>query len=141
MLGPRPLDDALSERMSRVRRRDTGPELELRRELRRRGLRYRVGRAPIAGLRSRPDVVFGPARVAVYVDGCFWHGCPLHGVLPKNNRSWSHDKLDANRRRDARANALLTRAEWLVIRIWEHEDLQAAAARIETTVDERTHGR
>ena len=78
------------------RRRDTGPELALRRELHRRGLRYRVDHAPIAGLRCRADIVFTRARVAVFVDGCFWHACPEHGNIPTANREWWQAKLELN---------------------------------------------
>src|SRR4051794_33719830 len=104
---PRPLDAALGARMSRVRRRDTRPELALRRQLHGRGLRYRVDAPPFPGLRSRADIVFGPAQVAVYVDGCFWHGCPVHGNLPKNNREWWRAKLAANAARDRQTDELL----------------------------------
>src|SRR3954466_15606411 len=80
-----PSSEAVSRQMSRLGRRDTAPELALRRELHARGLRYRVDRAPVLGVRSRADIVFGPAKVAVYVDGCFWHSCPVHGTAPRAN--------------------------------------------------------
>ena len=123
--------------MSRVRRRDTGPEVDLRRALHRRGLRYRLDVSPLAGLRSRADVVFGAARVAVYVDGCFWHGCPIHGNLPKNNREWWLAKLRGNAERDARTVEQLTAAGWECVRVWEHDDPEEAATRIEQLVRER----
>jgi len=129
-----PLDAALSERMSRVRRRDTKPEVLLRRELHRRGLRYRVDVAPLAGMRTRADLVFGPSKVAVYVDGCFWHKCPDHFVMPKNNREWWAAKLEANVERDRRTDEELSSAGWLVIRIWEHQDIAVAANQIEQAV-------
>src|SRR5262245_53641325 len=91
--------DALA-RMKRQGRRDTTPELALRRELHRLGLRYRVNRIVLSGSRRRHDVVFPGARVVVEVRGCFWHSCPLHGTRPKANAKWWQQKLEANRRRD-----------------------------------------
>lgn len=123
--------------MARVSTRDTGPELALRRELHRRGLRYRVDIRPVRGVRSRADLVFGPARVAVYVDGCFWHGCPDHGVLPKSNREWWRAKLEANLLRDRATDATLQRLGWAVARVWEHEDPADAADRVERLVRAR----
>jgi DNA mismatch endonuclease, patch repair protein len=123
--------------MSRLGRRDTLPELALRSELHRRGLRFRVDRAPLPGLRSRADIVFGPARVAVYVDGCFWHSCPEHATQPKANAEWWEQKLKRNRERDAQTNRALRENGWEVVRIWEHEDPVAAADRVELVVRER----
>jgi DNA mismatch endonuclease (patch repair protein) len=122
--------------MARVRRRDTAPELELRSELHRRGLRYRVDRRPLKGLPSRADLVFGPARVAVYVDGCFWHSCPEHGTIPRSNEAFWQEKLARNRQRDAAVGEALAAAGWTVIRVWEHEEITPAADRVEATVRE-----
>jgi DNA mismatch endonuclease (patch repair protein) len=123
--------------MSRLGRRDTGPERALRSELHRRGLRFRVDKAPVREVRSRADLVFGPAKVAVYVDGCFWHACPEHGTMPKSNSSfWSH-KLERNRRRDDEINRLLEARGWCVVRVWEHEEVGEAADRIEALVRRR----
>ncbi|MBF6438036.1 very short patch repair endonuclease [Nocardia cyriacigeorgica] len=116
--------------MSRQRRAGTEPELALRRELHRRGLRYFVDRAPVRGQRRRADVVFPRLKVAVYVDGCFWHSCPQHATYPKNNAEWWAEKLAANVARDRATDAALAAAGWHVIRIWEHEDPVAAADRI-----------
>jgi DNA mismatch endonuclease (patch repair protein) len=129
-----PSSAGVSERMSRVRTRDTAPELELRSELHRRGLRYRVDRRPLKGVPSRADLVFGPARVAVYVDGCFWHSCPEHGTMPRSNEAFWQEKLARNRERDATLNALLATAGWTVVRVWEHEAIAAAADRVEAAV-------
>lgn len=123
--------------MRRQRRRDTVPELALRRELHRRGLRYRVEVSPIPGTPFRADVVFGPSRVAVFVDGCFWHGCTEHGVTPKNNREWWLKKLTTNTERDRRVDQLLDTHGWLALRVWEHEDSVLAADRVEQVVAER----
>lgn len=123
--------------MAQQARRDTRPELVLRRELHARGLRYRVDRSPVPGVRWRADLVFGPSKVAVFVDGCFWHGCPRHGVVPKNNSEWWRAKLEANSARDRRVERELEAAGWQWIRVWEHEDPSAAAALIAQAVEAR----
>ena len=116
--------------MQRQGRRDTKPEMAIRRALWARGLRYRVDRAPIPGTRRRADIVFGPAKVAVYVDGCFWHSCPEHATLPKNNREWWRAKLAANVRRDRDTDRQLAEAGWRVVRVWEHEETAVAVERV-----------
>ncbi|MEV0435983.1 very short patch repair endonuclease [Nocardia sp. NPDC050413] len=123
-------DAATSARMSRQRRAHTAPELALRRELHRAGLRYFVDRAPIKGQRRRADVVFPRRRVAVYVDGCFWHRCPEHATDPKNNAEWWAQKLAGNVARDRATDAALIEAGWQVVRVWEHEDPQVVAQQI-----------
>lgn len=90
-------------------------------------------------MRRRADIVFGPSKVAVFVDGCFWHSCPDHSTIPKNNRAWWVDKLDANVRRDRDTDRQLEEAGWLVIRVWEHEDIGEAAERVSTAVGARRH--
>ncbi len=120
-----------SGRMSRQANRDTAPELMLRRQLHALGLRYRVHRRPLAGIRRTADIVFPRKRVAIFVDGCFWHGCPVHGTAPKTNADWWAAKLDRNKERDADTDRLLAEAGWTVVRIWEHEDPAEAAGRIE----------
>ena len=117
-------------------RRDTKPELALRRELHRRGRRFFVDRAPLKGLRRRADLVFPRRRVAVYVDGCFWHSCPVHGTRPKNNAEWWASKLAGNVVRDRDTDTRLGGAGWVVVRVWEHEETAAAADR----VDQVLHG-
>lgn len=123
--------------MSQTGRRDTAPELALRRELHARGLRFRVDRAVLPDRRRRVDIVFGPARVAALVDGCFWHGCPEHGTAPKANDLFWREKIETNRRRDRDTDRRLTQAGWTVVRVWEHEDPVTAADRIEAIVRER----
>lgn len=123
--------------MQRQARRDTNAELALRRELWRRGLRYRVDVAPIRGLRRRADVVFSRSMVAVYVDGCYWHSCPVHATVPKANREWWMAKLEANVVRDRDTDRQLRDAGWEVIRVWEHEDVTVAADRVEGIVRRR----
>ncbi len=118
---------ALAARMSVLRRRDTAPEMAIRRELHAAGLRYRVA-YPVPGLRRRTiDIAFTRARLAVFVDGCFWHGCPEHGTRPRSNSGWWEAKLGANRARDADTTAYLQRESWTVLRFWEHENPRAAA--------------
>ena len=124
----------LSERMSTFPRRDTTPELELRRELWRRGLRYRVDRPLDGKRRRRADLTFVGPRVVVFVDGCFWHGCPEHGTSPKANAEWWSEKLARNVARDADTDEYLTSQGWTVLRFWEHEDVLAAADQVERVV-------
>lgn len=114
--------------------RDTKPELALRRELHRRGLRYFVSRRPIPELRRTADLVFPRARVAVFVDGCFWHGCPEHHTVAKTNASFWAEKLRANRARDAETTQRLEEAGWRVLRFWEHEDVAACADQVQRAV-------
>lgn len=121
--------------MQRQNRRDTKPELALRRELHRRGRRFFVDRPPLAGLRRRADLVFPRRRVAVYVDGCFWHSCPVHATHPKNNADWWAQKLAANVARDRDTDERLTAAGWTVVRVWEHEDPTAAADRVQAALE------
>jgi DNA mismatch endonuclease (patch repair protein) len=120
--------------MQRQSRRDTAPELALRRAVWKRGLRYRVDVSPIRGARRRADLVFTRAKVAVYVDGCFWHRCPEHATTPKANRAWWIEKLGANVARDRDTARRLREDGWIVLRIWEHEDVDAAATRVERVV-------
>jgi DNA mismatch endonuclease (patch repair protein) len=116
------------------RSKDTTPELALRSLLHQRGLRYRVDAYPVPGLRRRADILFPRERLAVFVDGCFWHGCPEHYRPSTKNTPFWQDKLRSNRARDSDTNQALAAAGWAVIRIWEHEDMTAAADRVETAV-------
>lgn len=120
--------------MSRQRSRDTEAEMRLRSLLHRRGVRYRVDAAPLPGLRRRADLVFPRARVAVFVDGCYWHGCPEHASWPKSNADWWRAKIEANRSRDRDTDERLTQAGWTVVRAWAHEDPAAVADRVEALV-------
>lgn len=123
--------------MRGAKRRDTAAELALRRELHALGLRYRVA-YPIPGQRRRTiDVAFTRTKVAVFVDGCFWHGCPEHGTDPRSNSEWWKTKLAANRARDRDTDRLLDGLGWSVIRIWEHEDVRDAATVISQVVGAR----
>jgi DNA mismatch endonuclease, patch repair protein len=111
------------------RSQDTRAEVALRQALHRRGLRFRKNFRPAPGL-PRVDVLFSRARLAVFLDGCFWHRCPEHGVSPKTNSPYWQAKLDRNVARDKRNDADLAEAGWQVMRIWEHEQGSEAADRI-----------
>lgn len=113
--------------MSRQARRDTRPELAIRRELHRRGFRFRVD-WPLPGLpRRRADIAFTRARVVVFVDGCFWHACPEHGTAARTNADWWAEKLACNVRRDRETDRFLRSAGWTVCRVWEHQDVAESA--------------
>ncbi len=119
------------------RGRDTRPELAVRSAAHALGLRYRVGVSPLPGLRRTADLVFTRAKVAVFVDGCFWHGCPEHHRPARRNGEFWAAKIQGNVSRDADTDSRLLAAGWRVIRIWEHEAADAAAARIKEAVRSR----
>ncbi|WP_331394259.1 very short patch repair endonuclease [Actinomyces polynesiensis] len=122
--------DQVRSRMVSQARSDTSPELALRRELFAMGLRYRI-QFPVPGRPRRTiDIAFPRAKVAIFVDGCFWHGCPTHSVPPKHNADWWRSKLESNRQRDSNTTALLQAEGWTVLRFWEHEDPRATAAQV-----------
>ncbi len=123
---------AVSARMRRTRKRDNGPELAVRRRLHAAGLRYRVA-YPVPGQRRRTiDIAFTRVRLAVFIDGCFWHSCPEHLQLPRANSAWWMVKLQTNQLRDLSVTAQLEGMGWAVLRFWEHEpadDVARAVAR------------
>lgn len=119
------------------RGRDTRPELALRSEVHRLGLRYRVNARPLPGVRRTADLVFSRARVAVFLDGCFWHGCPEHHTVAATNAGFWAEKVTTNRRRDRDTDRRLADVGWEVLRVWEHEDPQLAARRVAALVDGR----
>lgn len=124
-------------RMKRQARENTRPELLVRRALHSAGFRYRV-HYPVPGKpRRKIDIAFTRAKVAVFIDGCFWHGCPIHSTLPNANAEWWRDKISANRRRDLNTNGLLREAGWLALRFWEHENAMDAASAVRRAVDGR----
>ena len=106
-----------SYNMSRIRGKNTGPELLLRRYLWKSGFRYRLHYK----LPGRPDIVFVARKIAVFVDGCFWHGCPLHSVRPKTNSTFWNTKIQGNIDRDGKNQQLLEQEGWTVLRFWEHD--------------------
>lgn len=132
---PRPLSVRVSQQLARMPVRDTKPELRVRSALHALGMRFRI----TSRLPGRPDVVFTRARLAVFVDGCFWHACPTHGVLPKNNREWWRSKLSRNVERDREKDDALRSLGWDVIHVWEHEDATEVAQHIQVRWRQRTH--
>lgn len=137
---PDPPSEDVRRRMQRQAQRDTKPELALRKAVWHRGFRYRVDYPPIRGMRRRADLVFTRAKVAVFVDGCFWHSCPEHGTIPGSNRQWWIDKLDANRSRDSDTDRRLREEGWTVVRVWEHENPEVAAEAVASAVLARRGG-
>jgi DNA mismatch endonuclease (patch repair protein) len=128
---PAPATEDVRRRMSSQRRADTVPELALRSELHRRGRRFRIGIKVPGNARRTIDIAFPRQRLAIFVDGCFWHRCPVHSIPAKNNSAWWANKLAANVARDEQTTALLSDQGWRVVRVWEHEDPVDAATRIE----------
>lgn len=118
--------------MSRQARRDTNPEMLLRRRLHALGWRYRVD-APLPTMpRRRADLIFPRQRVAVFVDGCFWHGCADHGTWPTSNADWWRDKILKNVARDRETDCKMCGLGWKVVRVWEHEKVDTAVCRVIT---------
>lgn len=126
--------------MSKQKRRDTRAELLVRRELHSRGTRFRVDAKPEPDLRVRGDIVWRGLKLIVFIDGCFWHGCPDHATRPAANAEWWATKLDGNIARDRRTDAELRRRGWTVLRFWEHEEPSAVADQIVAVRDLRQNG-
>lgn len=126
----------VSRTMKRVRGKDTAPEMAVRRELFASGVRYRVHYRPLGGGigRATIDIAFPRLKVAVFIDGCFWHGCEVHGSLPKANRAWWESKLKANKERDGRVRAVLASVGWTVLSYWTHEQPGQIASNILSVV-------
>ncbi|TQJ14682.1 T/G mismatch-specific endonuclease [Yimella lutea] len=116
------------------RSRDTKPELAVRRLLHAEGLRYRVNVRPLPSLRRTADIVLASKRIAVFIDGCYWHGCPEHYVASKSNRDYWDVKIETNAARDAQTNAALSDAGWTVLRYWSHDRPENIAASIQDSV-------
>ncbi|MFB7114602.1 very short patch repair endonuclease [Streptomyces sp. NPDC056291] len=132
-----PSSAAVSARMSRQGSRDTIPEIAVRRLLYAAGLRYRVN-VPVPGMPRRTiDIVFPKAKIAIFMDGCFWHGCPEHATHPKANSEWWRKKLNRNMSRDIETTEHLTAAGWTVLRFWEHEDPLQVALRVREVVADK----
>lgn len=126
--------------MQSNRRRDTLPEIAVRKILHRAGLRYRVDYAALGG-RRRADIVFTRQRIAIFIDGCFWHGCPEHATLPKTNTGYWLPKLQRNIERDRETDEMLTEAGWTALRFWEHEAAEAVALGISDAVEQSMRGK
>ncbi|EST37704.1 DNA glycosylase [Streptomycetaceae bacterium MP113-05] len=127
--------------MQAIRSRDTKPEKCIRRLIHAQGLRYRVAARPLPDLRRTADIVLRPTKVAVFVDGCYWHGCPEHYKVPRVNSDYWSEKIDKNVTRDKETNRKLAEAGWAVLRFWEHESPGDCALRIVETVNGRKRSR
>ncbi|MEW1890940.1 very short patch repair endonuclease [Streptomyces sp. NBC_00523] len=141
----KPSSPAVSARMSRQASRDTAPEVAVRKLLHASGYRYRLNERVPHMSRRTIDIAFTRAKVAVFLDGCFWHGCPEHATRPKANAEWWRQKLDRNMARDAETTAHLVAEGWTVLRFWEHQTPVEVAEKVAETVDrersERRTGR
>jgi len=135
---PRASSEEARHRMQATPQRDTPPELRLRKAFYRLGLRYRTNVKPLGTSPRRADIVFRQSRVAVFVDGCFWHGCPVHGTWPKANAAFWRNKIETNRQRDRDTYANLKRAGWISIRVWEHDIPDRMGNRIARVVAARS---
>ncbi|ARQ70021.1 very short patch repair endonuclease [Streptomyces marincola] len=134
---PHASSPAVSARMSRQANRNTDPEMAVRRLLHAAGHRYRLHR-PVPGMPRRTmDIAFPGRRIAVFLDGCFWHGCPQHATSPKANGEWWRRKLDRNMSRDAETTERLVAEGWQVLRFWEHEPAEEVVRRIARAVADR----
>lgn len=120
---PTALSPTVSKNFRETRTRDTGPEIALRRSLYKYGLRYRL-QWPVPGKARRTmDIAFPGLKIAVFIDGCYWHGCPQHGEIPKNNRGWWQEKIASNQERDRNTTQHLQHLGWIVLRFWEHQPI------------------
>ncbi|MEU1348118.1 very short patch repair endonuclease [Streptomyces sp. NPDC005795] len=130
----KPSSPAVSARMSRQANRDTAPEVAVRKLLHASGYRYRVNQRVPNMARRTIDIAFTRAKVAIFLDGCFWHGCPEHATRPKANGEWWGEKLDRNKKRDAETTTHLEAEGWTVLRFWEHEPPKDIASIVAATV-------
>ena len=136
---PEPSSVAAHNRMKAVRRHGSAAEIAVSLVLDCLGLEYVTNEQPILGLRRRADIVFRNEKVAVFVDGCFWHGCPQHGTQAKANAAFWRAKIERNMERDADTSRCLEEAGWMVVRVWEHEDPEVAAIRVSEALKTRSH--
>lgn len=126
----KPSSPSASNRMKAVRREGTQAELALRQALDELGLEYETNVRPLPDFNRKADILFRKENIAIFVDGCFWHGCPIHGTQSKANAEFWRKKIEANKRRDMETNRILETNGWLVVRVWEHENVKDAAQRI-----------
>lgn len=123
--------------MRSVKRRDTLPEMEVRRRVHAMGMRYFVDHRVLEKPIRKADLAFPKLKIAVFIDGCFWHGCPIHGTKPKENARFWYDKLEMNKRRDTDTDERLEKAGWSVIRVWAHERPEKIADLVRSEVTRR----
>ncbi|MEU8698037.1 very short patch repair endonuclease [Streptomyces sp. NPDC048680] len=133
----KPSSPGVSARMSRQASRDTAPEVAVRKLLHASGYRYRVNERVPHMPRRTIDIAFTRAKVAVFLDGCFWHGCPEHATQPKSNAEWWRQKLDRNIARDTETTTHLVTKGWTVLRFWEHQPPVQVAAQVAKVVDRK----
>ncbi|WP_078858485.1 very short patch repair endonuclease [Streptomyces sp. NRRL F-2799] len=126
--------------MQAIRSRDTTPERLIRSLVHAQGFRYRVAARPLPNLRRTADLVFRPAKLAVFIDGCYWHGCPQHYVPPRTNPGYWSDKVARNMARDRDTDDQLRAAGWTVLRFWEHDPAEECALKIVATVSRLRNG-
>lgn len=138
---PAPSSEAAMKRMQAAKPRDTAPEKALRSSLHNRGLRFRVDQKVIKELNRKADIIFRSAKVAVFVDGCFWHGCPIHGTQAKANAEFWKNKIERNQARDLDTNNRLKKAGWRIVRVWEHEDPERVSEKIYSLIVKRGNAR
>jgi len=134
---PAPSSEAALKRMKAAKPKDTAPEKALRSALHRKGLRFRIDEKTVKDLNRKADIVFRSAKVAVFVDGCFWHGCPIHGTQAKANAEFWSFKIRQNQERDVDTTKRLEEAGWKVIRVWEHENPEKASEKIYKIIGKR----
>jgi DNA mismatch endonuclease (patch repair protein) len=129
---PHPTSPAVTKVMKANRKTGSKPEVRLRSALHRSGMRFRKNlELRLGSLRVRPDIVFTRAKVAVFVDGCFWHGCDAHGTQPHVNHGYWAAKLQRNRKRDQVVDTVLRDAGWTVLRVWEHDPVDGAVVALQ----------
>lgn len=136
---PIPSSQAAINRMKAVRSKNTAPEKALQTALRSKGLNFQINVKPIKYLNRKADIVINAAKVAIFVDGCFWHGCPIHGTHSKANPEFWENKIAQNKSRDLDTNYELKKYGWKVIRIWEHEDPELVSKMIFGIIKRRLH--
>lgn len=134
---PVPISEVVSRAMRSMPEHSTGPEMAVRRSIFANGLRYRVQYPVPRAPRRSIDIAFPGIKVAVFIDGCFWHGCLEHRSIPSNNRDWWQNKIDQNRSRDRDTDAKLRSAGWLVLRFWEHESTELIVSKVHEVVEAR----
>lgn len=135
--GPKPSSSAAKSRMEAAKPKNTLPEIKLQTALAELGINFETDVKPIEDLHRRADVLIREGKIAIFVDGCFWHGCPIHGTQAKANAEFWADKIKRNQERDLDTNEHLEAAGWTVIRIWEHEDPNDAAKQIADIIKEK----
>lgn len=136
-----PPSDVVRRQMQAQKTAGTRMELQVRRRLHALGYRYRVDRRPLPNEKFKGDIVWSGRRLVVFLDGCFWHGCPVHGTTPKSNTDWWRNKIEGNRARDRRVDDLLRQKGWTVLRFWEHDDTEAIVQAITRHLESTMGGR